>query len=81
MQINKQNRNMNIYGYDILIGRDGADSLGFRPEIYELANISGLFVQPGQLAGRKSPAPLVTRSDGNILNNMVKCHKISHKAR
>jgi len=27
MQINKQNRNVNIYGYDILIGRE-ADSQG-----------------------------------------------------
>jgi len=28
MQINKQNRNMNIYGYDILIGRDADSTRG-----------------------------------------------------
>jgi len=67
MQINKQNRNMNIYGYDILIGRD-ADStrgiLGFLGLwIYELASILGFcFWYPCSISqSPKSPASLVTR--------------------
>lgn len=59
MQINKQNRNVNIYGYDILIGRDAADSRGVRArfrvrvEIYELANVSGFLFFSGQLGWSK----------------------------
>jgi len=62
MQINKQNRNMNIYGYDILIGRD-ADStrgiLGFWAcEFMNWQAFWGFaFGTPAQLARARSHLP------------------------
>lgn len=67
MQINKQNRNVNIYGYDILIGRE-ADSQGLLSVwglvlnlwTYELASDLGIF--PCSISrSPKSPASFVTR--------------------